>query len=262
MLSQSKIILKELWNYSGKQSNQRSAVVEIKVPVPYREVIEKKHMKILKELCGEIYEDDSDYGFTGVEIGVVLLSTVQTVNHLTKEVRYLQNHSNYQNLMDKVVKMDIDGTQKMYIYEACNSAISGNNIAAITMLGCASELLLMNLCESYKVYLQQNGEESKAETFTNKVIKARNPFARVDEFYKRVISDPSMTIFSQYGLENLKIQFNLLDIIRQVRNSSGHPTGERIVNEDLSTTFGNFQLLIEKLYKFINDYKGEPASSN
>src|SRR5690606_3758633 len=119
-----------------------------------------------------IYEDTPDYGFTDVQIGVVLLSTVQTVNHVNQEVRYLQNHANYQNLMDKVVKMEIDENQKLYVFEACNSAISGNNIAAITILGCASELLLLNLCASYEVYLRKNNEEDAATRFNSRVTNA------------------------------------------------------------------------------------------
>lgn len=56
----------------------------------------------------------------------------------------------------------------------------------------------------------------------------------------------------------MKIQFNFLDIVRQLRNEVGHPTGNRISNEDLSTHFGNYQHLIEKLNQFVNDYKENP----
>lgn len=258
MLSQSNIVIKKTAEYSGKQWNQRSATVEIKVPSIYRKAIEDKYIPTLYKICGEIYEDDANYGFTGVEIGYLLLSTVKTVNHLTNEVSVLQNYANYQNLMNKVINMDLTEAQKLYIYEACNSAISGNNIAAMVMLGCATELLLVDVCKAYKSYLLTNNEAAKAERFNNKVINAKVAFTRVNEFYKLVESDNSMEIFKQYGLENIRIQFNFLDIIRQIRNDSGHPTGKTISNEDLSTLFGNFQHLIEKLNKFIKDYPEEP----
>ena len=257
MLSQSKIVIKRKWEYTGRGGNQRGVTVEIKVPVIYKNLMDVKNREVLYILCKDLYEDDDDYGFTGIEIGVVLLSTVKTVNHLTKEVKFLQNHANYQNLMNKVLNMNLDEDQKLYIYEACNSAISGNNIAAMVTLGCATELLLLNTCESYKNYLNIKGEQAKADRFTNKVINAKGAYTRVNEFYKLLESDESMQIFSQYGLENIKIQFNFLDIIRQVRNDTGHPTGKNVSNEDLSTMFGNFQHLIERLDKFSKDYSKE-----
>ncbi|MGX1373866.1 hypothetical protein RKD56_000984 [Priestia megaterium] len=255
MLSQSKILIHEKWGFSGKRNNQRSAIVEIKVPVTYKEIIESKYIEILDEICGDLYEDDDSYGYTGVQIGVVLLSTVKTVNHVSKEVSYLKNHANYQNLMDKVSKMDISKDDKLYIYEACNSAISGNNIAAMTMLGCATELLVIQFGEAYKNYLIREGKEGEAKKFTEKVINARSAYTRVDEFSKRV--EGNKDIFKNMGFENPTLQFNFIDIIRQVRNESGHPTGKKISNEDLSTMFGNFQFLVENIYGFINENKEE-----
>lgn len=258
MLSQCEIVEKPQWAYTNV-SGQKGMKIEIKVPSMYVAIIEEKYRSVLYNACKRIYKDDSSYGFTDIdEIGVVLLSTVKTVNHLTQEVSYLQNHANFQNLMNKVSTMNLEEDQKLYIYEACNSAISGNNIAAMVTLGCATELLFIKTCDAYKNYLLDIGEEAKAERFTNKVINAKVAYTRVNEFYKLVESDESMQIFSQYGLENIRIQFNFLDIIRQVRNESGHPTGKRISNEDLSTMFGNFQHLIEKLDKFIKDYEEEP----
>ncbi|MFB5936447.1 hypothetical protein ACE8FZ_24665 [Peribacillus frigoritolerans] len=257
MLSQSELVEKPQWDFTSV-SGQRGMKIEIKVPNSYVKIIEEKYKPTLYKICKKIYKNDSDYGFTGIEIGVVLLSTIKTVNHLTKEVSYLQNHANYQYLMNKVSNMDIEDDQKLYIYEACNSAISGNNIAAMVTLGCATELLFINTCNAYKNYLLTIGEQAKAERFTNKVVNAKVAFTRVNEFYKLVESDESMQIFSQYGLENIRIQFNFLDIIRQVRNDSGHPTGKKVSNEDLSTMFGNFQLLIERLDKFNKDYSEEP----
>ena len=254
MLSQSKFIIRETSSYTNVVWDQRSAVIEIKVPVAYRKIIEEKYKDVLGRACREVYEETPDYGYSHIELGVLLLSTVETKNHVDQTVRLLQNHANYQNLMDKVVRMDIDESHKIYIYEACNSAISGNNIAAITALGCATELLLIKLCLSYEAYLIDQEKDSKANAFNTKVTKARNASTRVEEFYKRIQSDEDMKIFNEYGFENMSIQFNLIDIIRQSRNDAGHPTGRRISNEDLSTLFGNFQFVVDKLYSFINDY--------
>lgn len=112
MLSQCKIVLQLSGDYSGKQWNQRSARIEIKVPVTYREIIEKEYLPILNKLCSEIYEDDDDYGFVGVRLGVLLLSTVKIHDYVTNETKYLSNHANYQNLIDKATKIDLDETQK------------------------------------------------------------------------------------------------------------------------------------------------------
>lgn len=255
MLSQCKIVVKFSGNFSEKQWNQRSAYIEIKVPVTYREIIEEKYLPILNEMCGEIYEDDDEHGFVGVQFGVLLLSTVKVHDYVTHETRYLSNHANYQNLINKATKIGLDETQKMYIFEACNSAIAGNNLAATVLLGCSAELMLINLCQAYENYLKSIGQDY--EKFHSKVTKARNASTRVDEFYRRLTSDEHMKIFTeQYDIENMKIQFNFLDIIRQLRNDVGHPTGKRISNEDLSTLFGNYQHLIEKLNQFISDYQG------
>lgn len=253
MLSQSKFIMRKTDTFS-RVWQQRNTVIEIKVPVPYRKRIEERYSVVLDRACREVFEDTPDYGYSEIKFGVLLLSTVETVNHVDQTVRVLQNHANYQNLMDKVVRMDIDQSHKIYIYEACNSAISGNNIAAITALGCATELLLLKLCFSYEAYLTKQGNDNKSRTFSTKVTKARNASTRVEEFYKRIQSDEDMKIFNEYGFENIAIQFNLIDIIRQSRNDAGHPTGKRISNEDLSTLFGNFQFVMDKLYNFINDY--------
>lgn len=261
MLSQSKFIIRKTSDYTKVVWNQRSAVIEIKVPVPYRKIIEEKYETVLSQVCREVYEETPDYGYGRIELGVLLLSTVKTINHVDQTVRVLQNHANYQNLMDKVARMDIDQSHKIYIYEACNSAISGNNIAAITALGCAAELLILKVCLSYEAYLKDEGKDSKANVFNTKVTKARNASTRVEEFHKRIKSDEDMTIFNEYGFENMAIQFNLIDIIRQSRNDAGHPTGKRISNEDLSTLFGNFQFVMDKMYGFINDHPSAQATN-
>jgi hypothetical protein len=253
MLSQAEIVIKEDWHFSRKRSNQRSAVVEIKVPPSVKKKVEEEKGKLYK-YCEEIYPDDDAYGFTGVEIGRAMASAISKKNPLNnKETKYLVKNHNYQNLIDKVSSMDVDQDQKTYVYEACNCAMNNNRIAAVTMLGCAAELLLIQLSKAYHDYLQANGTQTEADTFKNKVINARNAYTRLDEFQKRVESNAQL--FKDAGFENPKLQFTFLDVIREVRNASGHPTGKKISPEDLSTMAGNYQLLLEKSLDLIKKYR-------
>ena len=57
---------------------------------------------------------------------------------------------------------------------------------------------------------------------------------------------------SKVGFENPKLNFNFLDIIRKVRNQSGHPTGLEVSEGDLKMFFGNYQHFIKLAHKLID----------
>lgn len=252
LLSQATLVFKKSSDYSNKQWNQRSVYIEIKVPVSVKRKVEEKKEK-LHRYCGEIYEDDDEYGFVGIEIGVAMPKTIENEKEEeSKEVSKIPMNQIYRDLIKKTIKLKIEKNEKIYIIEACECAINNNRIAAASMLGCAAELLLIQLCEAYLGYLNNgNGTKKEIKNFERKVLNANNAYTRLNEFKKRVSSNSKF--FSNLGFDNPILNFNFLDIIRQVRNQSGHPTGIIISREDLRTMFGNYQLLIEKAHNLLTE---------
>ncbi|WP_416729216.1 hypothetical protein [Fictibacillus sp. JL2B1089] len=144
----------------------------------------------------------------------------------------------------------MDSIEKDYILEGCYCASNGNRLAAATMIGCAAERLLYQLCNSYLSYLKNgNGSQKEISNFEEKVLNAKKAHARLDGFLKTVQNDERL--FEKIGLENSNLHFSFLDIMRQVRNESGHPTGIKVSNEDLNTIFANYQLLIDRVHPVI-----------
>lgn len=81
-------------------------------------------------------------------------------------------------------------------------------------------------------------------------LKAKCAYDRLDEFEKRV--EANSGLFVNFGFENPKLNFNFLDIIRKVRNQSGHPTGNEISEGDLKMIFGNYQHFIKLAHDLID----------
>jgi hypothetical protein len=83
------------------------------------------------------------------------------------------------------------------------------------------------------------------------VLNAKSAYNRLNEFLKRV--EANVPLFEKLGFENPKLNFNFLDIIRNVRNESGHPSGHVISSENLQITFGNYQHFIKRSHYFIEN---------
>ncbi|MNK78725.1 hypothetical protein D3C87_983690 [compost metagenome] len=250
IINQSEIVIHHDWKYSGKVPNQRSAFVELKVPVKFKKIVDTYDARNkLSTLCSEIYVDDDAYGFVGIKIGTTMNKVVAR-KESSGESTHLDKHHTFQNLIHMTMNSEMSEIEKVYIYEACECAMRNNRIAAVTMLGCAAEFLLLQLCSSYLEYLENgNGTPKEIENFKKNVINARSAYTRLDEFEKRVESN--IEFFKNFGFENPKLNFNFLDIIRQVRNESGHPTGKKISPEDMNTMFGNYQFFIQKAHSML-----------
>ncbi|ARU62311.1 hypothetical protein CBW65_15910 [Tumebacillus avium] len=221
--------------------NQKIAVVEVKVPVGRKKALESLQYKLLG-YCQDIFQETEDYALTGVKIGVLIDESVSQL--ASTSFSRLQV---YLNLQDKARSTNLDIIEKAYLEEACKSAVGGCRLAAATMIGCAAEHLLLQLCQSYSQYLINNN--LKVDNFRDKALNAKKASTRLTEFLKVVNSN--VTMFESLGLENPIINFSFLDIIRQVRNDSGHPTGKIVSENDLNTIFGNYQLLIERIHPLL-----------
>ncbi|WP_280166547.1 hypothetical protein [Priestia aryabhattai] len=238
IVKMSKIVYSPQWEFSGIVSDQRKLYVEIKVPVNLKKFAQE-NIQMLSKCCRDIYENDEDYACSGARIGTRAI-VAEEIEYEDKVI-LLEKDSVYTNFIKYLSGNDrIDALQKNYLYEACATGNQGNILAASVMLGCAAEISLKKLCEAFHIYYQNNHTEKETENFSSKVMKAKTAYIRLDEFTKR--AEVHSDLFKSFGFENLKLNFNFLDIIRQTRNDAGHPTGKRLDENEFKTMLGNYQL--------------------
>lgn len=247
IIKRSRIVYDKLWPFT-KVINQRKMKINIKTPIEFKNLLEKE-ISLLKELSLEIYENDDEYKATDVVI-TVLAANVTTIEIEEIEKEIVEG-TVYQSFITEVFSLTLDVIEKKYLYEACECAIRNNRLAASTMLGCAAEYLLSQLCDSYHEYLKKNKSEKEQENFEKKVIKAKSAYTKLEEFEKHVSGNAPL--FKDFGFENTKLSFNFLDIIRQVRNESGHPSGRIVSSEDLQMTIGNYQHFLKRVHVLIEE---------
>ncbi|CAH0346763.1 hypothetical protein [Bacillus sp. CECT 9360] len=252
VLSISKLVFDPQWEFTRVVSDQRKLFVKLRVPLNFRKMI-NENKDLLSEICMDIYINDDSYACYGISsIGVLPIQTeeIQVDNHKVM----LEKDSVYMSFMKFLADNTIiDELQKKYLYEACASGSANNILSASVMLGCSAEILLKQLCEGYMIYLNNNGTHTEQSTFQQKVLNAKTAYIRLAEFLKRAEANP--TVFKQLGFENINLNFNFLDIIRQTRNDSGHPTGKNISKEEFELMLGNYQGF---LLKTINAIKQLP----
>lgn len=246
IIKHSRIVYDKQWKFTGVVSDQRNLCINIKTPIAYKAVLEKE-IDLLQTLCFEIYEDDDDYMATSVNISILAAKvTTVEIDEIEKEI---VENSVYQSFVKDISSMTLDSIEKSYLFEACECAMRNNRLAASTMLGCAAEYLLLQICDAYHIYLKNNASTGEVDSYERKVINAKGAYNRLDEFEKRVQSN--VTLFQNLGFENPKLNFNFLDIIRKVRNEAGHPTGNIISAEELQMTFGNYQHFLKLAHRLI-----------
>ncbi|KGP78298.1 MULTISPECIES: hypothetical protein [Paenibacillus] len=248
-LEPSKLSINYSDRFSGRLWNQRSAYVDLKVAVRSKKALEADDLyHRLNRYCSELYENTDEYGYAGLKIGV-LVGLTSTSNNENRDIQYYSKNQVYENLRTKVHNSTLDPIEEMYILEACACAISGQRLAAVTMLGCAAEQLLLLLSRSYLQYLRKHGSEAESKKFDENVVQAKKAHARLDGF-KRTVSNQER-LFESLGLENSNLHFQYLDFLRQIRNESGHPTGIRLSEETMNSLFVNYQLLIDRVHPLI-----------
>ncbi|MEK3886545.1 hypothetical protein [Bacillus sp. FSL K6-3431] len=253
-------ILTDTGQFTYSIWNQTSLELDIRIPLPLMKKVEEFWDEVVK-LSKEFYPDDKDHDLLNVIKGVKIMDFTgdETEEEDLSDVS-MPGGRVYQNLVAKVHKQHIDSIEKNYILEACYCGQRGYRLAAATMIGCAAERLLIQLCDAYLSYLENgNGSEREITKFKVEVVEAKKAHARLDGFLGKTKN--SEDVFKQIGLENSNLHFSFLDIMRQVRNESGHPTGIKISEEDLSTIFGNYQLLIDRVHPVITKLPTFKASN-
>ena len=222
--------------------------ITIKVPVPIKKMIEE-HKKLLSQYCYQIFDETEEYAFEELYFGFLVGAVPARDESIGNVKTYTQNQI-YKNLLGKLATAQIDRIESTYLHEACNCAINGLQLSAMTMLGCAAECLLLQLSQAYLAYLKNgNGSSTEIRNFERDVINAKKSHARLDAFQRTVQNKERL--FESLGLENANLHFSFLNLLRQDRNDSGHPTGTVVSSEDLNSYFANYQFLIERVHPII-----------
>jgi len=132
---------------------------------------------------------------------------------------------------------NLDSVAAIYLQEAISSYNVGSILASMVMLGCASEKSLLLLVESFTKALPTD----EARDRFNQRVEGRLIKRQFDEFSKALT-----TYISQLPKDlsdNLTvILLGTFEIIRNVRNEAGHPTGKTISR---TQAFALLQVFIE-----------------
>lgn len=219
--------------------------IDIRIPISLKKDVEK-YKDYLYKICSELYIETDEYDFYGINFKPLMQRNKD--NNMEK---IINPNIIYDNFIDKVAVHDYDEIEKTYIIEACQCAKNGNMLAAATMLGCAVERLLILLSNSYLEYLKHTSESQKEiNNFKKQVVETDKAHKRLEGLYK--YTQNKEKLFESFGFEKSNLHFSFLDFIRQVRNDSGHPTGNYVLKSDLNTIFSQYQLLYDKLHDLIN----------
>lgn len=249
ILQVSKFVYDPQYEFSGIISYQRKLLSNLRVPIKCRKTIIDNLEEISRIAC-QIYIDDDEYYYLGIDqVGILPIQTEQ-LEFDNKHV-ILEKDSIFSNFIKFILdNPQLDNLQKQYLLEACKCGDKNNLLSATFMLGASAELLLIDLCNSYKLYLEKLEGKSIAGAFERKVLNARCAHDRLTEFLKRALSNADL--FKELGFENIELNFIFFDIIRQTRNDSGHPTGNNITLEPFKMLLTNYQHFLPKIINAIN----------
>ncbi len=244
ILQVSEFVYEPRWEFSGLVEYQKKLYGSLRVPVTFKKKIEMEK-ESLSKISKEIYQDDDRYHYCGIEtIGIKPIQS-EEINISGKPIIF-EKDSVYSNTIKFVMNnTELSELQKQYLYEACECGDKNNLLAATVMLGASAEMMLIDMCEAYKVYLKNTTSMDTVDAYERKVIKAKCANDRLTEFLKRAKSNAS--VFKNLGFENIDLNFEFLDIIRKTRNDSGHPTGNNITQEQFKIFVANYQAMIPKM---------------
>jgi len=115
----------------------------------------------------------------------------------------------------------------MYAEEALQCFRSGCHLAAVVMLGAASEGIVSELFRRFVAALKAGGVP-EATSVEGKIEKEQSVYRKYEVFRKHFDSLVKPKLPSELG-DDLNLQFDgVFNLIRYYRNDAGHPTGTRI----------------------------------
>lgn len=145
---------------------------------------------------------------------------------------------------------DIDDVIFTYISEAVNAYNHRLYLSATTDIGCASEKAFLLLIEAYTNFLPSQKEQEKFRERTD------------GKFVKRQFEEFQKSFGGQKGridkelLDGIEIVLNgVFELLRQSRNSTGHPTGKAMERENVFVSLQVFVTYCKRIYALIHYFQ-------
>lgn len=145
----------------------------------------------------------------------------------------------------------LHGTVTAYLSEALTTFRTGNTMASAVMLGAASEMLFVELCESIGDSLAAPNEQS---AFRDKTGQRKKMVQRVQAVSGWLSQKRSQLPEEWKSTERHQLVQKIADLIRKRRNDTGHPQDppERPSHEEMYALLMIFPDYCEKLYSLKN----------
>lgn len=253
ILQASKFVYSPQYEFSGIVSYQRKLYASLKVPIRCKKIIQDNLDKLSEIACELYINNDDEYYFLGIKSVEMLPIQTEDIEFESKHF-VIEKDSIFSNFIKFIIDNEkLTDLQKQYLFEACECGDRSNLLSATVMLGASAEMLLLDFCEAYKIYLDKKGDFTASDAFEKRVIKARCAHDRLTEFLKRANANSSL--FLSLGFEDINLNFSFFDIIRQTRNDSGHPTGNNITHEQFKMILTSYQHFLPKVLTAIETLK-------
>ena len=117
-------------------------------------------------------------------------------------------------------------TVKAYLAEAIGTFRTGNHLSASVMIGAASEMLFLELCEAFKIALANPKEQSEFEKATTKQRFIKDTIAG---FVKWLKNKKDQLPDKWKRAEQIHLVDSVGEFIRSRRNEAGHPQDPPVV---------------------------------
>ncbi|MBD3228085.1 MAG: hypothetical protein GF329_07835 [Candidatus Lokiarchaeota archaeon] len=148
---------------------------------------------------------------------------------------------------------DLDNIAKMYIGESLNAFRVGCYIASTVMLGCASEKIFLILIDNFSEALSDPNLKSEFDRKTKTFI-AKIKYDQFNETFEEIKHKVPKDL--KY---NMDVWFDgIFNLIRKVRNESGHPTGTVVTRDEVYSylqIFVNYAVKMHSLIEYFQENK-------
>jgi|GEM_PF-588443 len=145
---------------------------------------------------------------------------------------------------------DIDNVIYTYVAESINAYNNNLLLSATTAIGCASEKALLLLIEAYIPFLPTEKEQASfVQKTKGKFIK--NQF---EEFQKSLGGQKGR--IDKELVDGIDIVISgIFELLRQNRNSAGHPTGKQMKKENVYASLQIFITYCKRIYALMEFFK-------
>jgi hypothetical protein len=151
---------------------------------------------------------------------------------------------------------NVDPVILTYVTESLQTFIRGNILASAVMLGVASEKAVLLLIGAYLAAISNLEKKQALEKKFEEAFSILRKFELLRKEFEPIKKDLRTNVADDLDIQ-LEGVFNL---IRNIRNDAGHPTGVRI---DRRQAYANLQLFIpycKRVYDLITYFQRNPIS--